>query len=96
MGEACALVAQPLLYRISLVPMGAAEPVAEMSCGFVRRLTVEGHHGRWNAGNPDDVCPPALVGYPRHLNDVRTAGNSSFKMMPHDVESEGSHLVRRS
>jgi hypothetical protein len=84
MGEACALVAQPLLYRIRLVLMGAVEPVAEMSCSLVRGLAVEGHHGRWHARNPEDVCPPTLLGHPRHLDDVRTTSNGSFKAMPHD------------
>jgi hypothetical protein len=84
MGEACALAAHIVLYRIRLVLMCAVEPVAEMGCRLVRGLSVEGHHCRWNAGNPDDVCSPALVGYPRHLDDVRTTGNGSFKAMPHD------------
>ena len=84
MGEACALVAQPLLYRIRLVLVGAVEPVAEMGCGLVRGLAVEGHHGRRNAGNPDDMRPPALLGHPRHLDDVGMSSNGSFKAMPHD------------
>ncbi len=84
MGEACALAAHIVLYRIRPVLVGAVEPVGEMGCRLVRSLSVEGHHCCWNAGNPDDVRPPALVGYPRHLDDVRTTGNGTFKAMPHD------------
>ena len=84
MGEACALAAQALLYRIRLMLVGAVEPVAEMRGGFVRRLSVEGHHGRRNTGESHDVRPPALLGHPRHLDDERSASNGSFKTMPHD------------
>ena len=84
MGEACALAAQPLLYRIRLVLVGAVEPIAEMGCRFVRRLSVEGHHRRRNAGDPHDMRPPAFLGHPRHLDDEGSACNGSFKAMPHD------------
>jgi hypothetical protein len=85
MGEACALAAQPLLYRIRLMPVGAAEPVAEVSGRFVRRLTVEWHHRGRNPWDPDDMRSPALFGHPRHFDDEGTAGNSSFKAMLHVV-----------
>ena len=85
MGEACAVTAPPLLYCIRLMLVGAVEPVAEVSCGFVRRLAVEGHHGRRHAWDPDDMRSPALFGHPRHFDDEVTAGNNSFEAMPHVV-----------
>ncbi len=96
MGEACAWAAQPLLYRIRLMLMGAAEPVAQMSCGFVRCLPVEGHHGRGNAWNPGNMRPPALFGHPRHFDDEETASNSSFNAMPHVVLSNFEKLRMKS
>jgi hypothetical protein len=85
MGEACALAAQALLYRIRLMLVGAAEPVAEVSGRFVRRLTVERHHGGRNPWDPHDMRSPALFGHPRHFDHEGTASNSSFKAMPHVV-----------
>jgi hypothetical protein len=88
MGEACALAAHPLLYRIRLMLVGAVEPVAQVGCRLIGCLAVEGHHGRWNAGNPDDVRPPALFGYPGDLDHERAARYSSFKTMAHVLNAE--------
>ena len=46
MGEACALAAQPLLYRIRLVLVGAVEPIAavcaiEAECDRIHRTVYE-------------------------------------------------------
>jgi hypothetical protein len=96
MGEACALAAHLLLYRIRLMPVGAAEPVAEMRGRFVGRLPVEGHHGGRNPWDPDDMRSPALFGHPRHFDHEETAGNSSFKAMPHVVLVKSEKLVKGS
>ncbi len=47
-------------------------------------LAVEGHHRRRHARNPDDMGAPAFFGDPRHFDDEGSAGNSSFKTVPHD------------
>ena len=83
MGEACALAAQPLLYRIRPVLVGAVEPVAQVGCRLIRCFAIEGHQGRWNAWNPDDVRSPAFFGHPGDFNHEGAARNSSFKTMAH-------------
>ena len=64
--------------------VGAVEPVAQVGRGLVGRFAVEGHHRCRHARNPDDMGAPAFFGDPRHFNDKGSAGNYSFKTMPHD------------
>jgi hypothetical protein len=64
----------------------AIEPDAQVRCGLIGRLAVEGHHRRRDARNPDDMGAPAFFGDPRHFNDKGSTCNSSFKTMPHDFE----------
>ena len=65
--------------------MGAVEPVAEVGGGLVGCLTIERHHGCRHPGNPDNVGAPAFFGDPCHFDDEGSAGNGSFKTVPHDV-----------
>jgi hypothetical protein len=74
-----------LLYRIRLMLVCAVEPVAQMRRRLVRRFSVEGHHSRGNAWNPDDMRSPAFFGHPRHLDDEDAPGNSSFQTVAHFV-----------
>ena len=78
------VLANYTVYRIRLVLVRAVEPVAQIGCGLVGRLAIEGHHRRRHARNPDDMGAPAFFGDPRHFDDEGSAGNSSFKAVPHD------------
>ena len=65
--------------------VGAGEPIAQVGRRLVRRFAVEGHHRGGHARYPDDTSAPTLFGHPYHLNEVTTAGNDSFKTMPHNI-----------
>ena len=65
--------------------VGAGEPIAQVGRRLVGRLAVEGHHRGGDAGDPHNPGAPTFFGDPCHLNEVTTAGNDSFKTMPHDI-----------
>ena len=64
--------------------MRTVQPLAQLGRGFVGGFTVERHHCRRHARNPDNMGAPAFFGDPRHFNDEGSTGNSFFKAMPHD------------
>jgi hypothetical protein len=65
--------------------VGAREPIAQVGRRLVRRLAVERHHRGGDAGDSHDPGAPTFFGNPYHLNEVTTAGNDSFKTMPHSI-----------
>src|SRR5918994_6620154 len=48
--------------------VGAGQPLTKQLGGFVRGRPVERHQGRGNAGNPDNVSAPAVLGDRRDLD----------------------------
>ena len=61
--------------------VGARQPLAKKSGGFIRRRSVKRHQRRGHARNPDDIGAPAVDGDRRYLDEVRLAGNGFLKTM---------------
>ena len=61
--------------------VGARQPLAKKSGGFIRRRSVKRHQSRRHARNPDDVGAPAVDGDRRYLDEVLLAGNGFLKTM---------------
>ena len=66
---------QVLLYRIHRVPVGACQPVTEVTRRLVRRLAIEGHERGWHARSPYDVRAPSLLRDGSDLDQIRTAAD---------------------
>ena len=69
--------------------MRAREPVAELSRGFNRRRTVEGHQRRRHTRDSDDVGPPPILRDIGDLDEIGASCDGFFKAM-----HGGGHSVR--
>ena len=65
------------------------QPVAELSRGFDRRRTVEGHQRGRHTRDPDDVGPPPILRDMGDLDEIRASCDGFFEAM-----NGGDHSVR--
>jgi hypothetical protein len=73
--------------------MRASQPLAQSSCSFVWRWSIEGHQRHRAPWNPDDAGAPAVGRDSGHLDQVGVPADQFFEAMDGDAHVEAATCV---